>query len=44
MEGIQPHSFEPTRKKIEPEVENSGTDEIDINMDEVRSGNGSWCL
>ena len=47
MEGIQPYSFEPTRKKIagdEPEDESSGSDEIDINIDEVRSGNVSWCL
>ena len=39
MEGIQPYSFEPTWKKIagvEPEYESSGSDEIDINIDEVR--------
>ena len=42
MEGIQPYSFEPTRKKIagdEPVDESSASDEIDINMDEVSSGN-----
>ena len=47
MEGIQPYSFEPTWKKIagvEPEYESSGSDEIDINMDEVSSGNVSLCL
>ena len=47
MEGIQPYSFEPTREKIagdEPEDESSGSDEMYINIDEVRSGNVSWCL
>ena len=45
MEGIQPYSFEPTRKKIardEPVDESSGSDEIDINMDRWTKLAAAW--